>query len=259
VLRNWWDKVAHFLGEDLGYFAASLSFYTVFSIIPLFWVLFFVLSKFDAFAMYYSGIKDFLVANFVPTHTEAVTAYLDGFLENSKKMGAWGLLYVAVASLLFYQNFQYVLNKIFMVPNHSLAHALGTYFILALLMPMTLGGSFFLSDLVHRMAGDDGGTGGIYSLISYFMIWLLFFVVYKVAPNMNISYRVVLLVSLVVSLLWVLAKMAFVYYVLVNQTYTSLYGSFSVLLFLLLWIYLSWFMLLHGMRMCYLLECHLHH
>ncbi len=247
------------LGEDLGYFAASLSFYTVFSIIPLFWVLFFVLSKFEGFAMYYSGIKDFLIANFVPTHTDAVTEYLDGFLENAKTMGGWGLLYITVASLLFYQNFQYVLNKIFLVPNHSLTHALGTYFVLALLMPLTLGGSFFLSDLLHRLVGEYGDSSGVFSLVSYLMIWLMFIVVYKVAPNMDIRNLVALPVSFLVSLLWVLAKMAFVYYVLVNQTYASLYGSFSVLLLLLLWIYLSWFLLLHGMRICHWLECYLQH
>jgi membrane protein len=257
-LRQWWNAISHVLSEDLGYFAASLSFYTVFSIIPLFWVLFFVLSKFEGFAIYYSGIKDFLIVNFVPTHTNAVAEYLDAFLENARAMGGWGLLYITVASLLFYQNFQYVLNKIFMVPNHSLAHALGTYFVLALLMPMTLGGSFFLSDLLHRLVGEFGDSG-IFRLISYLMIWLMFFVVYKVAPNMDISNRVVLPLSFLVSLLWVLAKMAFVHYVLVNQTYASLYGSFSVLLFLLLWIYLSWFMLLLGMRLCYLLECYVQH
>ena len=247
------------MGEDLGYFSASLSFYTVFSIIPMFWVLFFVLSKFDAFAVYYLAIKDFLIDSLVPTHTQTVSAYLDSFLENSKKMGFWGVVYITLASVLFYQNFQYVVNRIFMVPNHSLRHALGTYLVLALLMPLTLGGSFFLSDFVQRVAVDYGGGAGIYTLISYLMIWLLFFVVYKVAPNMDISYRVLLLVSFVVSLLWVLAKMAFVHYVVTNQTYTTLYGSFSVLLFFLLWIYVSWFMLLHGMRMCYLLECHIQH
>jgi len=252
-LRRWWENFTH----DLGYFSASLSFYTIFSIIPLFWVLFFVLSKFDAFAMYYLGIKAFVIDNIMPSHTETVSAYLDSFLENSKKMGLWGVIYISVASLLFYQNFQYVLNKIFLVPNHSLSHALGTYFVLALLMPLTLGGSFFLSDFVHRVAGEYGARLGIYTLISFFMIWLLFFVVYKVAPNMRISFRVVLMVSLIVAVVWTLAKMAFVHYVVVNQTYATLYGSFSVMLFFLLWIYLSWFMLLHGMRMCYLLECYL--
>ena len=91
------------------------------------------------------------------------------------------------------------------------------------------------------------------------MIWLLFFIVYKVAPNRRVNYVVLILVSFGIALFWTIAKMIFVYYVLVNQTYASLYGSFSVLLFFLLWIYISWFMLLHGLRLCYLMQCHIDH
>ena len=225
----------------------------------MFWVLFFILSQFEAFTAYYQGIKDFLIINIMPTHTESVSGYLDAFLENSKSMGLWGIVYITVASVLFYQNFQYVVNKIFLTPNNSIWHAIGTYLVLAFLMPITLGGSFLLSDFLQRMANDFGDVWGGYSLVSFVMIWLLFFIVYKVAPNMRIRYWVLILVSFIIALIWTIAKMIFVYYVLVNQTYASLYGSFSVLLFFLLWIYISWFMLLHGLRLCYLMQCHIDH
>ncbi|MCW9015213.1 MAG: YihY family inner membrane protein [Gammaproteobacteria bacterium] len=254
-LRTGLEKLGHILGDDLGYFAASLSFYTIFSVIPMLWVLLFVLSKFDAFSVYYLGVKSFLIVNLIPTHTEAVSIYLDEFLENSRKMGLWGFIYVAVASLIFYQNYQYVVNKIFHVANTSFLHALETYLILAVLMPLTLGGSFYFSDYLHRVLGEYDSAIGVFTSLSYLMIWLLFFVIYKVSPNMRISIRVALLSSFVVSVVWQIAKMFFVYYVVINKTYASLYGSFSVMLFFLLWVYLSWFMLLHGLRLCFYLQC----
>ncbi|HEY9051690.1 MAG TPA: YihY family inner membrane protein [Gammaproteobacteria bacterium] len=257
-LSHWIDRVSHLLGEDLLYFSASLSFYTIFSIIPMLWVMFFVLSQFDAFSIYYLGIRDFIVVNLIPTHTEAVSQYLDSFMENSNKMGLWGFVYIFVTSLLFYQNYQYVVNKIYLMPNQNLWHALITYLILALLMPLTLGISFYLSDYIQRVV-IDYHVLGVFTVLSYFMIWMLFFVVFTVSPNMRISYRITLTVSFLVSLIWQIAKMGFVQYVVVNQTYASLYGSFSVLLFFLLWVYLSWFMLLHGLRLCYLWHCHSHH
>ena len=55
------DALNNLLGEDTGYFAASLSFYTIFSIIPMFWVTFFVLGEFDIFMFYYQDIKMFLI------------------------------------------------------------------------------------------------------------------------------------------------------------------------------------------------------
>lgn len=252
------DRINYLLGEDLLYFSASLSFYTIFSIIPMLWVMFFVLSQFDTFSIYYLGIKDFIVVNLIPTHTEAVSQYLDSFLENSNKMGFWGFVYVLVTSLLFYQNYQYVVNKIFLMPNQSLWHALLTYLILAFLMPLTMGVSFYLSDYIQRVVAGYHVLG-VFTVLSYVMIWMMFFVVFKVSPSMRIGYRIALAVSFLVSLVWQLAKMGFVQYVVVNQTYTTLYGSFSVLLFFLLWVYLSWFMLLHGLRLCYLWHCHWHH
>ena len=170
-------------------------------------------------------------------------------------MGVFGLLYILLASVLFYRNYQYIVNKIFNAPGNSFRHAIETYFILSFLMPVTLGGSFYLSHYIKLIAGKEGAMAGVFEGLSYLLIWMLFCVVFKVSPYMKISYKVALISSFVVSLIWQLAKSAYVYYVVANQTYVSLYGSFSVMLFFLLWVYLSWFMLLHGLRMCYLLQC----
>jgi len=123
-------------------------------------------------------------------------------------------------------------------------------------MPVTLGVSFYLSDYLQRAAGEYGEMFGLLTLLSYLLVWFLFFVVFKVSPNMKVNMRVALVSSFIVSLVWQLAKMLFVYYVMMNQTYATLYGSFSILLSVLLWVYLSWFMLLHGLRLCYLMQCH---
>ena len=254
-VRSIIEKLAYILGDDLSYFAASLSFYTIFSIIPMLWVVFFVLSKLEIFVDYYQVVKDFLIYNLIPTHTESVTVYLDLFMDNSKKMGVVGLFYVFLASILFYRNFQYVVNKIFYTVEKSVWHSVETYFILAVLMPVTLGGSLYLSNLIELFMIDASGFLAVFDVLSYLLVWMLFLIVFKVTPNMKINYHVALFVSLLVSLIWQLAKSAYVFYVLANQTYVSLYGSFSVVLFFLLWIYLSWFMLLHGLRLCYLLQC----
>jgi membrane protein len=42
----------------------------------------------------------------------------------------------------------------------------------------------------------------------------------------------------------------FIYYIFLNKSYTTLYGSFSIVLFLFLWTYVSWFIFLHGLRLC---------
>lgn len=254
VLTLWYRRIWYVLGDELGYFAASLSFYTVFSIIPLFWVLFYVLSQFDAFAVYYTSIRQFVLLNLVPANTETVTSYLDAFLENSKKMGVMGLVYILFSSVMFYNNYQYVVDKIFIKANYSLLHAVRTYFVLAILMPATLAASFYLTDAIQSAVGKYGDGLHLLSLLSFCMTWVLFFVLFKVSPNMRIHFKIVLLVSFLVAGVWQIAKTLFVHYVMSNEIYESLYGSFSVMLFFLIWIYFSWYLVLHGLRLCYLLQ-----
>jgi len=249
-------KAFSILDDDISFFAASLSFYSVLSIIPMLWVLFFILDQLGVFANYYQSVKVFLVDSLIPMHAEAITGYLQGFMNNAGRMGSMGLLYIGITSVLFYRSYQYVVNKIFMVPNHSFLHSVATYMVLAVLMPATLGASFYLSGFVQGVIGVDRLSSGGLALLSYLMIWMLFFVLFKVSPNMHISMRIATKVSFVASLIWHAAKWMFVQYMVINQTYSTLYGSFSALLFLLIWIYLSWLLLLHGLRVCYLMHCH---
>ena len=256
-LRNGIGQVLMFFDDDISFYAASLSFYSVLSIIPMLWVVFFFLNQLGVFEDYVQLVKGFLVDSLIPTHAEIIVGYIEGFLVNARGMGTIGLIYIVVTSVLFYKNFQYVVNKIFLVPNHSFLHGLGTYLVLAVLMPFTLGASLYLSDYIQRIVG--GGASlvfGPFALLSYLMIWMLFFVLFKVSPNMRISVGIALKVSFVASMIWHLAKWLFVHYLVTNQTYTTLYGSFSALLFLLVWIYLSWLLLLNGLKACYLMHCH---
>lgn len=255
VVALWYRRFWYILGDELGYFAASLSFYTVFSLIPLFWVLFYILSQFEGFAIYYSSIRQFLLLNLVPANTATVSSYLDAFLQNSNKMGAMGLVYILLSSIMFYNNYQYVVDKIFIKADYSLLHSIRTYFVLAILMPTTLAAAFYMSDVIQSAIGQFSNILHLLSLLSFCMTWLLFFVLFKVSPNMRISYKIVLLVSFLVAGVWQIAKTLFVHYVLSNEIYESLYGSFSVMLFFLIWIYFSWYLVLHGLRTCYLLHC----
>lgn len=255
-LKFWFYRLFSILDDEIGFFAASLSFYSVLSIIPMFWVLFFILQQLGVVSGYYELVQSLLANSLIPSHAETIVMYLQKFMGNAKRMGVIGLVYIVVTSVLFYKNYQYVVNRIFLVPNHSLLHGVATYLVLAILMPLTLGASIYLSDYIQRVAG--GGevlVFGPFAMISYIMIWLLFFVLYTVSPNMRISMWISIRVSFVASLVWHLAKWLFVEYLVANQMYTTLYGSFSVLLFLLVWIYLSWLLLLHGLKACYIMHC----
>jgi len=60
--------------------------------------------------------------------------------------------------------------------------------------------------------------------------------------------------SLIISLVFSMSKNAFIYYVFLNKSYTTMYGSFAILMFLFLWIYVSWIIFIYGLKLCYIID-----
>ncbi|MGP1580962.1 MAG: YhjD/YihY/BrkB family envelope integrity protein, partial [Wolinella sp.] len=82
------------------------------------------------------------------------------------------------------------------------------------------------------------------------MVWGMLFVLFKISANKPLSLKSSLISSILTAIAWLISKWGFVFYVFHNKAYMTLYGSFSILLFFLLWVYLSWAILLYGMRLC---------
>ena len=101
------------------------------------------------------------------------------------------------------------------------------------MMPLGLVISFYLSTLIDNFLSSNSVTSSINLLpfVPYLIIWLLFFIMYTISAHTKLSKKAVLLASFVTSLVWYISKTLFVLYVAHNQTYLSIYGSFSILMF----------------------------
>lgn len=251
------DYIALFFDKDLTLYAASLSYYTIFTIVPLLLITLSIFTSLPSFEEHYESIKSFIFSNLVPVHSEAITGHLDGFLQNTGKLGAIGLIMVIVAALLFFQNFEYIVSKIFHTRQRSVWESITTYWTLLTLTPMALIASFYITGKIHiYLASHEMISGWInlMSLLPYLIIWALFFLIFKIASVEKTSTKAALLSSFGISLIWNIAKSGFISYVFLNKSYTTIYGSFSTLLFFLLWIYVSWIIFIYGLKLCYLLD-----
>ena len=245
------------LDPELTYYASSLSFYTIFTIVPLLVIVLSLITNMPSFAEYYGMIKGFILENLMPVHSDAVTQYIDSFLQNSVKLGTIGFIMVVVASLLFFDNFEYIVNKIFHTKKRGIWESITTYWTLLTLSPMALAASFYVSAKVEFFLNEHTAISAwinIVTVFPYLIIWLLFFVIYKISANVKIDTRAAAISSFVIAISWSIAKNAFVYYVFYNKTYATMYGSFSILLFFFLWIYVSWIIFVYGLKLCYLID-----
>ncbi|WP_297483948.1 YihY family inner membrane protein [Sulfurimonas sp.] len=248
--------VSSFVDKELTLFAASLSFYTIFTIIPLLLIIMAILTSLPSFAEYYEKIQGFIFSNLMPVNSDTVMIQINGFLQNSSKMGAIGFLAILVSSMLFFKNFEYIANKIFHARARTLWESITTYWTLLTLTPIALGVSFYITGYIAALIASNDLTSGlnILPLIPYIIIWGLFFLIFQIAANAKINPKASLISSFVVSVIFSVSKNAFIYYVFLNKSYTTMYGSFAILMFLFLWIYVSWIIFLYGLKLCYIID-----
>lgn len=248
--------VLSFVDKELTLFAASLSFYTIFTIIPLLIIMMSLLTSLPSFQEHYESIKGFIFSNLVPVQSEMIIKQIDGFLENSAKMGIMSLAAVLVASLLFFKNFEYIANRIFSAKSRSLWESITTYWTMMTLTPIGLGISFFITGKIAALMASNELIPGlnILPLIPYIIIWGLFFLIFQIGPNAKVDPKASAISSLIISVIFSFSKNAFIYYVFLNKSYTTMYGSFAIVMFLFLWIYVSWIIFLYGLKLCRIID-----
>ncbi len=250
------DFLSALFEDKLSYYSASLSYYTLFSIIPLLVIILSIFTNLPLFDEVYNNIQNMIFQNLMPTHSKEVLGYINGFVENSGKLGMVGVIYVLFASMMFFKNYDYIVNDIFDAPRRSFWSSVTVYWTLVTLTPIMLVLSFYASSQVQIILDKNSWTDGIHllTILPFFIIWGMFFLSYKISANTKVSIHAAGISSFIASLAWYLAKMGFIFYVMHNKTYLSIYGGFSILLFFFLWIYISWAIFLHGLKFCHLLE-----
>lgn len=84
--------------------------------------------------------------------------------------------------------------------------------------------------------------------------WLLLFLLYVLMPNTRVYLRPAAIGSLVAAILWELGKWGFGLYVKHAVGYSALYGSLGLIPLFLLWVYVSWLIVLFGIELTYTLQ-----
>lgn len=256
ILKASWRHLRLFImmmfDRDITVYASSLSFYTIFTVVPLLIISLSLIANVPVFNEQYAKIQIFIFDNIMPVQTEAIAGYLESFFKNSVQLGVIGFATMVASSLLFFQNFEHIVGKIFKTPKRGVWESITTYWTLITLTPIILIASMSLK--AYLQANITGLSLNVLSVFPFLLLWGIFFLIYKIAVNANVSPKSAAISSFIVATVWGLAKNSFIQYVFYNKTYATMYGSFSALIFFFLWIYVSWIIVIYGMKLCYLIN-----
>ncbi|MBN2870295.1 MAG: YihY family inner membrane protein [Campylobacterales bacterium] len=256
-LKAGWRHIRFFFkalfDPDITVYASSLSFYTIFTVVPLLIISLSLIANVPVFEEQYAKIQIFIFENIMPVHTEAIAHYLESFFQNSVQLGVIGFTTMVVSSMLFFQNFEHIAEKIYKAPQRRFWDAVTTYWTLITLTPLVLIVSMSLRAYIQSSYESPWIIAAL-SVFPFLLLWGIFFIIYKIAINAEVPTKAAALSSFIVAVVWGIAKNSFVQYVFLNQTYATMYGSFSSLIFFFLWIYVSWIIVIYGMKLCYLIS-----
>lgn len=262
-MRLKWQEVKKILSllskikdKELFHYASSLSFHTMLSLIPILLISLSLFIQMPSFQMYYEKIKTFIFSSLIPSNQDLLSGYLETFLKNTVGLGILGFVAVLFTSLMFFMDYEYVINKIMKTKPRSFWRQLSSYWTLVTLAPLGLAFSFYISGFIQNALNSYEYTSWInfLAIFPYLIIWVLFFATYMISTSTELSLKTAGISSFLASLIWYVSRSIFVYYVLYNKTYLSIYGSFSVVLFFFIWIYISWIIYLYGVKLCQFLH-----
>lgn len=238
----------HFGEDRLFDEAASLSYTSLLSMVPLLAVVFGVASIFPVFQEWSEQMKSFVFNNFVPSSGDQIQSYLTGFLDSVGKLTLTGTLVLILTALLLMVRIERAFNLIWRVPtSRSLGNRVIMYWAILTLWPLALGAAIALSaQPVFDQLVEGASTHSNWRMLGTFSLsWLAFTLMFLLVPNRRVNPTHAMVGGLLSAGLFALAKKAFVAFV-ANASFNVIYGALATIPIFLFWLYLVWIVVLLG-------------
>ena len=232
--------------------AGSLTFTTLLALVPVFAIAVALLSQLPFFEDVMVQIKVFLLLNLVPEIAgRIITGYLEQFQANAARLTAFGVAALFVTALALMYTVDRSINAIWRVrrPRPFWISVL-SYVVLLTIGPILIGASVsittYLMSLSVRVDVPRPAHAVLLQAVPATVSAIAFFLLYRLVPNRPVPWSHALAGGVLAAVAFELAKEIFAIYVANVPGHDVVYGTFAALPFFLLWIYLSWLVVLFG-------------
>lgn len=244
---------ARFSGDKCLRIAASLSYTSLLALVPMLAISLSILSAFPVFDEARDGIQQLIFDNFAPNTGEALTDYIQTFIKNTAGLTAIGIVGLAATAVMLLATIEDAFNTIFRVEKkRPFIGRLLVFWAVLTMGPLLMGASFSLSSYFYALAEvfDTEVVSGLTSLVRDLIPVLLsaagFAVMYVFMPNRPVKLRHAIVGALIAATLFELLKSGFTSLVIGGGTYSTIYGAMATVPIFLVWMYVSWTVVLFG-------------
>jgi membrane protein len=249
--------VRGFLGEKISLRASALTYITMLSMVPLLTVAFAIVRSLGQESLR-RMVHDFIYTNLAPAAREQTSAYLDNFIERAHAgaMGGLGALFLVVSAVSLLNNIEVSLNEIWGVKRRRfIGQRIVIYWCVLTLGPIALGTSLLATGAMRAAVEESKVVPtSVLALVPFCTTIFIFTFLYYFAPNARVRLRAALGGGVVAGSAWEIAKHAYALYAAKSIQYDAIYGSLGQIPVFLVWVYVSWLLLLFGARLAYALQ-----
>jgi len=233
--------------------AAALTYTTLFAIVPVLTVTYSVLALVPALREKGDAIQEWLLGVIAPSAGEQVQLYIGEFARQTSNLTLLGGVFLLVTAVLLLRNIETTLNRIWRVarPRQGML-ALLIYWAVLTLGPLSLaiglGVSSYLASaaLFTDTLAMVGGVNMWLKWLPFFSSVIMLTLLYVLVPNCHVPFKQGFIGAVVAAALFELAKMGFALFIKMAPTYEVIYGAFAAVPLFLIWVYVSWVIVLAG-------------
>lgn len=246
VLRRWTE-------DRCPQIAGSLTFTTLLALVPTFAIAVSLLSSFSFFDNVLEQIRGFIRLNLVPEIADKIiNVYMEEFRHNSRRLTSAGVVVLFVTAVALMLTVDRSINAIWRSRRtRSTWVSILAYVMVLVTGPVLLGASvsvttYLMVTLSNELPDVPAKTHSfLLQIVPISMSAVAFFLLYRLVPHEKVRAVDALVGGIIAAVMFELAKELFAIYV-TRAPLHVVYGAFAAVPFFLLWIYLSWLVVLLG-------------
>lgn len=233
--------------------AASLTFATLLSLVPLLTITLTVFSAFPVFEGLADGIRSSLSSLLFPGKSaDTIALYMQQFANSAMRLTTAGVVILTITAMLMMLTIDQAFNTIWRTSRQRpLVKRLVIYWAVLTIGPLLIGASLSLTSWL--MSVSMGYTRHIPGLrvellkvLPIIFTTLAFAMLFRLIPNRYVPYKHALIGAIVAAVVFEAMSRMFGYYISHIASYKLVYGAFASVPIFLMWIYLSWLTILCG-------------
>ena len=245
--------------------ASSLTFNTLLSIVPVVAILFGVAKGFG----FETKLKRELFDKFSGEAQQEVLWKVFDFAESMLQVTKGGVIAGIGLVILFWSvinvlgNIEASFNEIWEIKeSRTWARKFSDYLAIMILSPIFImlssSATVFITSKITLLTEQIKLLGMIspfiflgLKLIPYVLIWILFTIIYILMPNTKVNFKAGLLAGIIAGTIFQIAQWGYISFQIGTAKYNAIYGSFAALPLFLMWVQISWWVVLFGAELSF--------